>query len=121
MSNAKTATFSLWASLALLVGVGMFILKGRVQDLEHELGQINHNISDDIRSIHVLKAEWSHLNSPSRLRNLASEYASLNPARPEQIINYSAVPFNYEDGDSVRREAAIKNISSKAKLAKASR
>lgn len=128
MSSTKTATLSLWASLALLVGFGMFIMKGRVQDLENELTHINHSISEDIKSIHILKAEWSHLNSPARLRTLSSKYAALNPARPEQIINYSAVPFKYENGESDRRLLARKNINSKAasnkelrKLAKASR
>ena len=119
MGSTKTATLSLWACLALLVGFGMFIMKGRVQDLEQELASINLNISDDIKSIHILKAEWSHLNSPARLRTLASKHASLNPARPEQIINYSAVPFKYENGESIRRDQARKNINDKATSNKA--
>ncbi len=85
-------------------------MKNKVQELEKELNTINNNIQEDIKAIHVLKAEWSHLNNPTRLRKLASKHISLNPIQAEQIINYSALPFNYENGDS-RRIAAQKNIS----------
>lgn len=88
---------------------------------------INKTIQDDIKTIHVLKAEWSHLNNPGRLRQLAEKHILLNPVQAEQIINYSALPFEYEGGDS-RRSLAQKNISNYAeqnkglkKLAKAQR
>ena len=80
-----------------------------------------------VKTIHVLKAEWSHLNNPSRLRKLANKHIALNPVQAEQIINYSALPFEYEADDN-RRIIAQKNISGYAeqnkglkKLAKAQR
>ena len=84
-----------------------------MQELENELNSINREIQDDERNIHVLKAEWSHLNSPARLRNLVKKHISLNPLQAEQIINYSALPFDYENGES-RKSAARKNISNYA-------
>lgn len=113
MNSTKTATLSLWVTLTCLVGFGMFVMKNQVQTLENELNRINRSIQDDVKSIHVLKAEWSHLNSPSRLRTLANKHILLNPVKPEQIINYSALPFSYENGES-RKIAARKNISSYA-------
>lgn len=113
MNSTKTATLSLWVTLTCLVGFGMFVMKNQVQTLENELNRINRSIQDDVKSIHVLKAEWSHLNSPSRLRTLANKHILLNPVKPEQIINYSALPFSYEDGES-RKIAARKNISNYA-------
>lgn len=114
MNSTKTATLSLWVTLTCLVGFGMFVMKNQVQTLESELNRINRSIQDDIKSIHVLKAEWSHLNSPSRLRQLAGKHIFLNQVRPEQIINYSALPFDYEQGESGRRLLARKNISNQA-------
>ncbi len=114
MTSTRTATLSLWITLTCLVGCGMLVMKNRVQSLEQELAQINRNIQDDVKSIHVLNAEWSHLNSPARLRKLASKHISLNPVQAEQIINYSALPFDYEADDSSRRLAAQRNINSKA-------
>ena len=104
MNSTKTATLSLWVTLTCLVGFGMFVMKNQVQTLENELNRINRSIQDDVKSIHVLKAEWSHLNSPSRL----------NPVKPEQIINYSALPFDYQANETDRRLLAQRNINTQA-------
>ncbi len=114
MNSTRTATLSLWVTLTCLVGFGMFVMKNQVQNLENELASINRNIEEDVRTIHILKAEWSHLNNPSRLRALATKHISLNQVKAEQIINYSALPFDYEQGESGRRLLARKNISNQA-------
>jgi len=88
-------------------------LKNSVYRLETELKSINRDIRTDIESIHILNAEWSKLNNPTRLRSLVSNHISLNPVKAEQIINYSALPFNYESGES-RKDLARKNIAAHA-------
>ncbi|MBQ8481661.1 MAG: hypothetical protein IJ532_03920 [Alphaproteobacteria bacterium] len=97
MGKFKMTMFGLWFTLTLMVALGSSVLKNRVQVLERKLATINSNIQSDIAQIHVLKAEWSHFNTPDRLRKLAYEQLSLENAKPEQIINYSALHFNYED------------------------
>ena len=97
MGKFKITMFGLWLTLTLMVALGSSVLKNRVQVLERKLATINSNIQNDIAQIHVLKAEWSHYNTPDRLRKLASEQLSLENAKPEQIINYSALHFYYED------------------------
>lgn len=99
MGNIKTTMVILWLTLTLFVALGSSVLKNRVQVLERRLVTINNNIQKDIQEIHVLKAEWSHHNTPERLRKLAMEQLSLDRAKPEQIINYSALHFNYENND----------------------
>ena len=66
MKTTKSAAICLWAALTVLTAVifATFIMKNRVQDLEKELARINRTISEDIKTIHILKAEWSHLNNP---------------------------------------------------------
>lgn len=127
MNSTKTASYILLIAIPCLLGFGILVMKNQVQGLERELVSINKTIQDDIKTIHVLKAEWSHLNNPSRLRRLAEKHILLNPVQAEQIINYSALPFEYEDDDS-RRMIAQQNISNYAeqnkglkKLAKAQR
>ena len=127
MNSTKLATIALWIALPCLIGFSSLVMKNKVQELEKELNGINQDIQNDIKTIHVLKAEWSHLNNPSRLRNLAMKHISLNPVKAEQIINYSALPFEYENGES-RKLLARKNLSGYAernkeikKLAKAQR
>lgn len=97
MINIKTAILGLWFMVTLVVVFGSSILKNKVQVLERRLATINSNIQKDIADIHVLNAEWSLYNTPERLRKLAQEQLSLENAKPEQIINYSALHFNYED------------------------
>lgn len=100
MGKFKITMFGLWLTLTLVVALGSSFLKNRVQFLERRLAGINTNIQEDIAQIHVLKAEWSHYNTPERLRKLAREQLSLDNAKPEQIINYSALHFNYEDDNA---------------------
>ena len=114
MNSTKIATIALWIALPCLIGFSSLVMKNKVQELENELNSINRNIQDDIKTIPVLTAEWSHLNNPSRLRQLAAKHISLNQVKAEQIINYSALPFDYEQGESGRRLLARKNISDQA-------
>ena len=96
MSNVKTAISVLWIMFTLVIGSYYFVLTNNVQNLEKQLAEINHDIENDIRDIHILEADWSELNNPERLKNLAGKYISLDFIKPEQIINYSALPLEGE-------------------------
>jgi cell division protein FtsL len=114
MNNTKSAAICLWATLTIFMAFGTFAMKNRVQDLEKELLRINSSIKEDIKAIHILKAEWSHLNNPERLRSLAQKHIGLNPVKAEQIIDYAALPFEYESSDMDRKILARQNINSRA-------
>ncbi len=111
--------FNRVSKIALSLVMVLFVItmsnhmKNTVYRLEGELRTIKTNINKDMELIHVLQAEWSKLNNPGRLRKLASDHTSLNYVKAEQIINYSALPFDYE-GDS-RQDVARKNIALYAK------
>ena len=89
-------------TFTMAIALTSSFLKNRVQVLERRLAAINSNIQKDIADIHVLNAEWSHYNTPERLRKLAYDQLSLENAKPEQIINYSALHFNYESSDQTQ-------------------
>ena len=110
MISTKLASLALRVAIPSVIIIGVQVMKNTVQELEGQLTTINRNIQSDIKSIHILKAEWSHLNDPARLHNLVVKHISLNPVQAEQIINYSALPFSYENGES-RKIAARKSIS----------
>ena len=79
-------------TLITLLSVGMmtvalFYLKHEVTTLEEELELLNKTIVSDQEAIHVLRAEWSHLNETGRLRELAEKYLTLEPVRPAQIAS----------------------------------
>lgn len=114
MSNVKTAISILWFLFTVVIGSYYFVLTNDVQNLEKELAQINRDIENDIRDIHILEADWSELNNPERLKVLAGKYISLDFIKPEQIINYSALPFDYQANETDRRLLAQRNINTQA-------
>lgn len=104
------------AKNALCIVIVMFSItvsahvKNSVYKMENELKHITTQNKIDADNIHVLDATWSALNNPSRLRKLAKNHIDLKPIKAEQIINYSALPFNYESSES-QRDIARKNIA----------
>ncbi len=71
----------------------------RIKALKVELRQ-------EAETINILRAEWSHLNQPDRLKRLAERYTELVPLRANQIVTVNNLPErrrNDEDfGESKR-------------------
>ena len=113
MNTTRFAQFAICLTIVVFSIAASNYLKNSGYRMEAELNTLNKNIQSDIETIHVLNAEWSKLNNPSRLRALVADHIALNPIKAEQIINYSALPFIYESGDS-KKAIARKNIAAYA-------
>jgi hypothetical protein len=87
--------------LAIAGGVGLFLLKHEVQSMESRLAEVRRGIFQDQQATHVLKAEWTYLNDPARLRDLAARHLDLKPIRATQIVSIDSLP---------RREAVPASI-----------
>jgi len=83
----------LWALLATIAGTGLFLLKYQVQAEERHLRELRKDIAGTEQSIHVLKAEWSYLNDPLRLRELAERHLAMHPMRANQMVTIDTVPM----------------------------
>jgi cell division protein FtsL len=83
----------IWCVLALGAAVAAFTVKYEVRDLEDELAATQSAIADGREEIHVLKAEWSYLNRPERLAELAGRYLDLSPMGPGQMASLVDVPL----------------------------
>jgi len=81
------------AFLFSLLSVGLVAVKSRVQEMETRLATLQSDIKEDRTAIRVLKAEWSHLNDPARLKRLAQTYLHLSPVTTGQIASISALPY----------------------------
>jgi cell division protein FtsL len=79
-------------SLAVAAGIGLFYAKHRVQALEEELAGLQQRILADREAIHVLKAEWSFLNDPDRLADLARRHLEMAPVAGAQLATIDDVP-----------------------------
>ncbi|MEX2449707.1 MAG: hypothetical protein WD407_02515 [Rhodospirillales bacterium] len=87
MIRHTTVLFILLAGALSLV---LFTVKYQVQDLEHELKTLVRNIDANQRAIHVLNAEWSHLNDTERLRRLAERHLGMQPVGAGQLTRWPA-------------------------------
>jgi hypothetical protein len=81
-----------WILILGLLGVGLFQVKYNVQSKEAELRNINKQIAANHAAIHVLEAEWSYLNDPNRLADLARRHTDLTPTQATQIKQFSDLP-----------------------------
>ena len=82
----------LWSMLAACIGVGLFVVKYEVKDLEAKLTGLNAEIHRNQETIHVLRAEWSYLNDPIRLRTLSEKHLGMRPMMPSQVATLDTLP-----------------------------
>lgn len=87
----RTTLLALLASA--IIGIALFALKYQVRDLEAELTGINRQIIAHREAIHVLNAEWSHLNDPGRLAALASRHLQLQPTTSDRLGSIASLPM----------------------------
>ena len=90
MSRSLTGTI-LWVCLAGAMGATLFFIKHEVKDLETRLGSVRHDIARQEDEIHVLNAEWSYLNDPVRLHDLAERHLSMKQMGPAQIATLNSL------------------------------
>ncbi|MGO8917435.1 MAG: hypothetical protein ACLQJR_16130 [Stellaceae bacterium] len=82
----------LWALLVGVSGYAMFQVKYEVLQLEDQLGRLTRQIGSGQEQIRVLGAEWSFLNQPARLEQLAKRHLSLGPIGTQQIGHIEQLP-----------------------------
>ena len=102
----KQSTFNLICLfIAVLFGVGMFLLKYYVLAQEKELLLLRRQIMSDNRELHLLRADWSVLTDPQHLRELIKE-TDLKPFLGKQIVN----PEEVEDRPVPEEEKENKDV-----------
>lgn len=82
-----------WMLLAVAAGIGLFLLKYEVAEMEDRLAEVNRRTLVNLETVHVLKAEWSYLNRPGRLETLGRDLLSLEPVKPQQTLDIADIPL----------------------------
>ena len=103
----RLATAAAWVTLPIAAGVGLYLLKMQVEAQVQHLAKLEQQITETRESIHVLKAEWSFLNDPARLREQAGRLLAMQPVKPSQIVSYDSIPF----ADPPAAPAAMSNAA----------
>ena len=83
----------IWMILAIAAGTGLFLLKYEVRAMEDQLVQIKQQTLNNLEAVHVLKAEWSHLNHPTRLEDLGRRLLALEPVVAQQSASIADIPL----------------------------
>lgn len=96
----------------------LFHVKYTVVELESEHRNLRRGILNKSEELHVLKAEWTFLNNPERLKKLTVQYLNLEPIRSDQWVTLAAVQKNGLDYYVQRsRQIAQKRHFNKKKVA----
>jgi hypothetical protein len=82
-------TSIIWLGVILMTGVAVFSVKSTVARLEEELLRVRKEIVRDQQAMHVFNAEWSYLNKPSRLAELAKRHLPL--LQPIATVQYAGL------------------------------
>ncbi|MEO0348059.1 MAG: hypothetical protein AAF153_01780 [Pseudomonadota bacterium] len=75
-------------TLTLVVAIySLFYIKYEVANMQQQNHRVASELSLEEDMLKVLKAEWSYLNTPKRLREMVSRHLELNPIELGQISN----------------------------------
>lgn len=83
---------TLFLLIACVLTVVLYNMENQVEGFQTEIRNLNRQIVEDRKAIHVLKAEWSYLNDPERLKKLAEHHLDLKPVEPGQIGSLADLP-----------------------------
>lgn len=100
-----------FACVAIGTGIALFHIKYQVIALEQETSQTKKRIQETHESIHVLKAEWSHLNDPKRLQHLAQKHLNIGPIKGSQFIPMKMLATDENAYDQYALEQLISEVS----------
>lgn len=97
-----TTLFSM--AIGALLAVFVFAIKYEVQDLEAEFSRLSRSIERERQAIHVLTAEWSHLNEPARLRTLARDQLGLDRLGVDRLGALDLLPLREPMPDLIEED-----------------
>ena len=87
-----------WLMAVIVAALGLFYVSHRVELLEGELTREQRAIVEHQEAIHVLKAEWSYLNRPERIADLARRHLALIPLSADHVVSIQDLPQRLEPG-----------------------
>jgi len=96
----RIKTLLLWLALMVPAGFAIYQVKFEVQQLEASRRTLEKEIKAEKDAIRVLRAEWSHLNEPSRIESLSDRHLGLKPVDQQQMLAIEDVPFRQKSSKS---------------------
>ncbi len=96
MTRVASLLFVLTAAGAALF---LFHIKQQVREMEEELGIAQRNILRHQEAIQVLRTEWSYLNRPARIAELAERHLDMQQLTARQFVGFDEIPYRTAAAD----------------------
>ena len=75
--------------LSFALAVTTFALKEKVDMTKKELMRTQRQIVETQQTLHILQAEWAHLNQPAYLQSIVKNHLSLNRTSGKQMQRWA--------------------------------
>jgi len=89
----RRLTGILGLAVAAVAALFLFAVKQDVRQMEEELRLVHRDILNRQEAIQVLETEWSYLNQPARIADLAKRHLGLQPIEATRIVRLSDLPL----------------------------
>jgi len=89
----RRLTGILGLAVAAVAALFLFALKQDVRQMEDELRTAHRDILGQQEAIQVLETEWSYLNQPARIADLAKRHLGLQPISATRVVNLDDLPL----------------------------
>lgn len=77
----------IWLILSIVTGSLLFNFGQKTEDQRHAIAVLDRKIKTEQQSLDILEAEWSYLNRPERLRELAAKHLDLKAVKRLPQLN----------------------------------
>ncbi|TNE59147.1 MAG: hypothetical protein EP340_03420 [Alphaproteobacteria bacterium] len=81
------------AAVLFMLFVFVHVVKLDAKGAHEENRQLEAQILREQQAIQILSAEWSHLNQPAKLDQMAGRFLALKEVRTTQIVALEDVPY----------------------------
>lgn len=106
--------------IAAVAALFVFVVKHEVRQMEDELRAAHRNILAQQEAIHVLETEWSYLNQPARIADLAKRHLGLGPISAARIVRLDDLPLRTPGVEPVSKQMPVSPPSTSTRLIPAS-
>lgn len=112
----RRLTGVLGLAVATIAALFLFAVKQEVRQMEDDLRVTHRDILDQQEAIHVLETEWSYLNHPARLSDLAKRHLGMQPISTARIVSLEALPLRQPQAQAATEKAVPKLVPDEAGL-----
>ena len=112
----RRLTGILGLTVAAVAALFLFAVKQEVRQMEDDLRAAHRDILEQQEAIHVLETEWSYLNQPSRIADLAKRHLGLQPIAATRIVRLEDLPLRAPSVQPVSKQISPSHTSDDTRL-----